>query len=477
MRRLGNDELAHASATELLRLIAARQVSPVDLTELFLDRIERLDGRLHSFLLLTPDLAREQARAAEQAVQRGEALGPLHGLPIPIKDTQMTAGIRTTSGSVWFEGRVPERDDAVVERVRAAGAVILGKTNASELGFVGTCQNLLGPDGGNPWNPDHTPGGSSAGAAAALAAYLCPLATGSDGGGSIRIPAHFCGIYGIKPTQGRVSFYSGGPSAPAPNIFSQSGPLARTVRDAALLLQVLAGHDPRDPLSLREEPADYVAAADRGIAGLRVAWSPDFGFADVHSDVSEVTYRAARAFEELGCQVEETKLRLDPPYDTYGAPMTANAFNRYRTLYESDGDRLMGYSTFFLEHGSRVTTADYARALAMIDRLRADFADLFEDYDLLLSPTARFPAFRNAPYPGEVSGTSEFPDQYFNGAFTMPINASGHPAASVPAGFSADGLPIGLQIVGRKGDEASVISASAAFEAARPWVHHRPPLS
>ena len=474
---MGNDELAYASATELLRLIAARKISPVELTELFLDRIGRLDPRLHAFLLLAPDVARERARAAEREVLSGGALGPLHGLPIPIKDTQMTAGIRTTSGSVWFKDRVPERDDAVVERVRAAGAVILGKTNASELGFVGTCQNLLGPDGGNPWNPDHTPGGSSAGAAAAVAAYLCPMATGSDGGGSIRIPSHFCGIYGIKPTQGRVSFYSGVESAPMPNIFSQSGPLARTVRDAALLLQILAGHDARDPLSLREEPADYVAAADRGIAVMRVAWSPDFGFADVHPDVAKVTYRAARAFEELGCHVEEAKLRLDPPYDTYGALMTANAYNRYRTLYESDGDRLMGYSTFFLEHGSRVTTADYARALGMVDRLRAAFADLFEDYDLLLSPTARFPAFRNAPYPGEVSGTSEFPDQYFNGAFTMPINASGHPAASVPAGFSADGLPIGLQIVGRKGDEAAVIAASAAFEVARPWAQNRPPVS
>ena len=196
---MGNEQLAYASATELLRLIAGKQVSPVELTELFFSRIERLDSRLNSFLLLTREAALAQARAAEAAVLRGDELGALHGLPISIKDTQMTAGIRTTMGSVWFEDRVPERDAAVVERVRAGGAVILGKTNASELGIVGTCQNLLGPDGGNPWNPDHTPGGSSAGAAAALAAYLCPLATGSDGGGSIRIPSHFCGIYGIKP--------------------------------------------------------------------------------------------------------------------------------------------------------------------------------------------------------------------------------------------------------------------------------------
>ena len=472
-----DEELAFAPASALLRLIAAKKVSPVELTELYLDRIERLDSQLRSFLLVAADEAMASAKAAETAVLRGDTLGPLHGLPIPIKDTQMTAGIRTTQGSLLFEDRVPERDSAVVERVRAAGAVVLGKTNAPELGFVGTCQNRLGPDGTNPWDTTRTPGGSSSGAAAALAAGLCPLATGSDGGGSIRIPANFCGVYGLKPTQGRVSGYTGIEGPPMPNIFSQSGPLSRTVRDAALLLRVLAGRDHRDPTTLRNAPSDFEAAVDADIGGMRIAWSPDFGFADVHPDVADVTYSAARAFENLGCHVEETNLKLDPPYDTYGALMTADSYARYGDYLTSHGDMLTDYGRFFIEHGSRVTAADYARSLGMIDRLKATMSDLFEDYDLLLSPTACFPAFRNGEYPGEVSGKSAFPDQYFNGAFTMPINAIGHTAATVPAGFSSDGLPIGLHIVGTRDGEEAVIAASASFERAQPWAQNRPPVS
>ncbi len=472
-----DEELAFAPAAELLRLIAGKHVSPVELTELYLDRIERIDSQLRSFILVAADEAMASARAAESAVLRGDSLGPLHGLPISIKDTQMTAGIRTTQGSLLFENRVPERDSAVVERVRAAGAVVLGKTNVPELGFVGTCQNRLGPDGTNPWDTSRTPGGSSGGAAAALAAGLCPLATGSDGGGSIRIPANFCGVYGLKPTQGRVSAYTGIEGPPMPNVFSQNGPLSRNVRDAAILLRTLAGRDHRDPTTLREAPPDFEAAVDADVGGMRVAWSPDFGFADVDQDVADVTYSAARAFEDMGCYVEETQIALDPPYDTYGALMTADSYAKYGGYLQSHGDLLTGYGRFFIEHGSRVTAADYARCIGMVDRLKATMSDLFEDYDLLLSPTACFPAFRNGEYPGEASGKSAFPEQYFNGAFTMPINAIGHTAATVPAGFSSDGLPIGLQIVGKRGGEEAVIAASASFERARPWAQNKPPVS
>ena len=342
-----NEDLAYAPATDLLGLIAAKQVSPVELTELYLGRIERLDSRLRSFILVAGDQAMASAKAAESAVLRGDTLGALHGLPISIKDTQMTAGIRTTQGSLLFKDRVPQHDSAVVERVRAAGAIVLGKTNAPELGFVGTCQNRLGPDGANPWDTSRTPGGSSGGAAAALAAYLCPLATGSDGGGSIRIPANFCGVYGIKPTQGRVSAYTGVEGPPMPNMFSQNGPLSRTVRDAALLLRVLAGRDSRDPTTLREAPPDFEAAVDSDISGLRAAWSPDFGFADVHPDVADVTYSAARVFEDLGCHVEETTLKLDPPYDAYGALMTADSYAKYGKYLPSHGDMLTGYGSLF----------------------------------------------------------------------------------------------------------------------------------
>ena len=244
---MASEELAYCSATELLELIATGQVSPVELTELYCERIGRLDPQLNSYLLLTRASAMEAAREAEAAVVRGDELGPLHGLPIPIKDTSNTAGIRTTMGSLLFKDNVPERDAAVVERVKGAGAIVLGKTNAPEQGMVGTCENRLREPGRNLWDTDRTPGGSSGGAAAAVAAYLCPIATGSDGGGSIRIPANFCGVYGIKPTQGRVSGYTGVDGPPMPYIFSQNGPIARTVRDAATLLQVMAGHDRRDP--------------------------------------------------------------------------------------------------------------------------------------------------------------------------------------------------------------------------------------
>ena len=472
-----DNELAFAPATELLELIASKKVSPVELTELYFDRIDRLDSKLNSYLLLTRDTAKESAKKAEEAVVRGDDLGPLHGLPIPIKDTQMTGGVRTTMGSLVTKDLVPERDSAVVERVLGAGAIMLGKTNVPEMGMVGTCENRLGDHGRNPWNTDHTPGGSSGGAAAAVAAGLCPIATGSDGGGSIRIPSTFCGVYGIKPTQGRVSGYTGLDGAPMPNIFSQSGPLSRTVGDAALLLQVLAGHDPRDPTSLREAPPDFVGAVDNDVARLRIAWSPDFGFAEVDPEVLQVTSKAAQLFEELGCHVEDSDLVLEPPYDVFGPIMAADSYATTGHYLDTHRDQLTEFAIFFLEMGAKVTTADYAAALGQVDVLKARMDDLFEEYDLLLSPTACFPAFPNETFPGSIRGESAYPEQYWNGAFTLPINVIGHTAASIPAGFSSGGLPIGLHIVGRRGDEETVLAASAAFERASPWIQHRPAVS
>ncbi len=473
-----NDELAFAPATELLELISTKQVSPVELTELYFSRIDKLDSQLNSFLLLTYDGAMKAARAAEESVIRGDELGPLHGLPIAIKDTQMTAGVRTTSGSLLFEDRVPEKDAAVVERVLGAGAIMMGKTNVPEFGAVGTCENRLGDDGRNPWNTDRTPGGSSGGAAAAIAACLCPMATGSDGGGSIRIPASFCGVYGIKPSQGRISAYTGMEGAQHAVAFSQSSPISRTVRDAALLLQVMAGHDPRDPGSLRETPPDFLAALVQDIKGLRIAWSPDYGFAAVDPDVLDVTSRAARVFQELGCQVDDAGLVVDPPYDAYGPLYEASSYESYGSYLKTHGEQLTHFARFFIERGAKISGADRATAIGLIDRLKAQMAGFFEEYDLLLSPVTSVTALAVGEFPDEIGGKPAYPHRYFGfHPFTYPINAIGYPAASVPAGFSADGLPIGLHIVGRKGDEESVIAASAAFERSRPWIRHRPPVS
>ena len=472
-----DERLAYVPASDLLELIAAKQVSPVELAAMFFERIDRLDPQLNSFLLVTRDLAMEQARAAEDAVMRGDDLGPLHGLPVPIKDTQMTAGVPSTMGSVVFQDRVPERNAAVVERVLKAGAVMPGKTNVPEFGMVGTCENSLGVLGRNPWNTDRTPGGSSGGAAAAVAAGLCPMATGSDGGGSLRIPANFCGIYTIKPTQGRVSGYTGLGGPPLPSIFSQSGPLTRTVRDAAILLQVMAGFDRRDQASIRRSPPDFVAATGRAIDGLRIGWTPDFGFAPGRPEVVDVTSKAARVFEELGCTVEEVSMVLPEPYDSFGPMQAAGVYNSLGQYLDEYGDRMTAFARFFIEMGSRVTTEDYMRAEGRIAELKATFDDAFETCDLILSPVSCFPAFPNETFPGSITGDSSYPVQYWNGAFTMHANAIGHPAASVPAGLSADGLPIGLQIIGRKFDEETVLAASAAFEEARPWVQWRPAVS
>ena len=354
-----DEKLAFTPATEMRELIATKQVSPVEITELYFDRIERLDSQLNSYLTLDRDGAMKTAKAAEEAVIRGDELGLLHGIPISVKDLEMTKGIRTTRGSLVHKDDVPDVDSPVVERVRQAGAVILGKTNCSEFGALGVNQNLLGDHCRNPWNTDRTTGASSGGAGAAMAASLCSLATGGDGGGSIRIPCSFCGIYGIKPTQGRVPKYVA-PGAPyAINLFAQSGPMTRTVRDSALLLQAMAGYHPMDPTTMRETPPDFMAAVDRDIKGLRIAWSPDFGYAGVEPEVAEVTAAAATVFEELGCSVEESNLDLEGSWDTYWPISAASQLSAGGHLLEKAADQLTWYVREGIEAGLDVSGMDY----------------------------------------------------------------------------------------------------------------------
>ena len=450
-----DDQLAFSPSTELRDLIASKQVSPVEVTELYFSRIDRIDSKLNSYLTLARNEAMAGARAAEQAVVRGDTLGPLHGLPISLKDLEMTRGIRTTSGSLAYKDRVPNEDSIVVERVRGAGAILLGKTNTPEFGLLGMTENRLGDHCRNPWNTDRT--------------------TGSDGGGSVRIPSSFCGVYGIKPTQGRVPRYSGAAPALA-NHLGQSGPITRTVGDSAMLLQVMAGSDPRDASALRKTPPDFVAALERDIKGLRIGWSRDYGYAAVDPEVVEVTSKAAQVFGELGCAVTDSDLALDSPFDTFWTLFSAGAYASNRILLENQSDLLTEYARECFENGAAVTGADYAGALGNMDRLKAQFADIFDSVDLLWSPTMAVPPLEVGQRLASIAGREVHPFWGYL-PFTYPINLIGHPAASVPCGFSADGLPIGLHIVGRPGDEETVIAASAAFERARPWIGHRPPVS
>ena len=471
-----DDNLAFAPASELREMIGEKQVSPVELTALYYERIDRLDSQLHAYLTLCRDEAMQAARDAESAVMRGDDLGALHGVPISIKDLELTKGVRTTSGCLVFKDRIPDEDSIVVERVKASGAIVLGKTNTPEFGHRGTTENKLGDACRNPWNTERTPGGSSGGAAAALAAGLCAISTGSDGGGSVRIPASFCGLYGIKPTQGRVPRY-GGRAAPAvANQLSQSGPITRTVKDSAILLQALAGPDARDAGSLRDTPADYLAALDRDVSGLRIGWSPDFGYAAVDPEVVDVCGEAAQVFGELGCKVSDSGFALDAPQEAFRVLFAVNTYASLGYLLHEHGDDLTGYFRANMEYAATLTAADYARALGELDAVKAQFDKYFDDFDLLLSPTMAVPAFEIEQHPTSIGGQEV--DPFFGYLpFTYPINAIGHPAASVPCGFSSDGMPIGLHIVGRHGDEETVLAASAAFERAMPWAENRPPVS
>jgi len=472
-------ELAFTPAYRLRKLVAEKQVSPVELTELCLRRIKVLNPRLNAFLTIAAEQALASARAAEDAVTRGKDLGPLHGIPVSIKDLVPTRGIRTTHGSLIHEDWVPERDEIVVERIRQAGAVLVGKTNTPEFGQSGTCENRLGDACRNPWNTERTSGGSSGGAAASVATGMTAIALGNDGGGSVRIPASFCGIYGIKPTQGRVPRRNACLASWHPIKFSQEGPLTRSVRDAAILLQVMARpHPDGDPHSLREEPPDFVAGLDKSVKGLRIAWSADLGSAPVDPEVRQATEDAVRLFKEMGAEVDAPDFQVDMEELTQGfmAQFYAGVAANMRKELDEHGDLLTDYVRRNIREGLELPGSEYYLGLARIERFRAQMSELFSRYDLLVTPTLAVPAFPVGQNPDTIDGKSVDPRIGFH-AFTYPFNVSGSPAASVPCGFSADGLPIGLQIVGRSGDEVTVLRASAAFEEARPWADKRPAAS
>ncbi|OGL09151.1 MAG: glutamyl-tRNA amidotransferase [Candidatus Rokubacteria bacterium RIFCSPLOWO2_02_FULL_73_56] len=469
---MSDARLCWLPATELAALIRRKKVSPVEVVDAVLDRIERLNPRLNAFVTLTAETARREAKAAERALARRSAKpGPLHGVPFSVKDLVITRGVRTTFGTPLYRDNVPAEDAPMVERLRAAGAIMLGKTNTPTFGWIGATHNLLFGPTRNPWNLERTPGGSSGGASAAAAAGLGPLHVGTDGGGSIRIPASFAGIFGHKPSYGRIPTY---PPSGAWSL-SHIGPMTRTVADAALMLQVSAGPDERDQYSLPAERVDYVRALARGVKGLRAAYTDDLGFAEaVDPEVRAVCARAARAFRETGCRVEEAKPGWPSPHDCWYEIFCGGIATRLAPYLDRRSEIEPGLYRII---EAELTHPPTAYVQAWFDRLAwwEHPRRLFEKYDLLLTPTIACPPFAvGLDNPAEIAGTAVAPYAWI--PFTFPFNLSGQPAASVPCGFTKDGLPIGLQIVGRRGDDASVLRAAAAFERARPWAQHRPPL-
>ena len=462
-------DLAYTPATELVALIRAKKLSPVELTRAVLERIERLNPRLNAFVTVTAEAALAAARTAEQAVMKGGPLGAIHGLPFSVKDLALTQGVPTKFGSHIFADRVGEVDAPYVRRLHEAGGVMVGKTTSPEFGWKALGDSPLTGITRNPWNTNTTTGGSSAGAGAAAAAALGPLHQGSDGAGSIRIPSGFCGIVGIKASYGRVPLW------PVSNndYATHAGPMTRTVADAALMLSVMAGPDDVDGTCLEAPPADYVGHLDRGVKGLRIAFSPDLGSLRVDAEVATPVAAAARAFEALGATVEEVKPGFADTTDMIRLIWGAHYIGNYGQYLDQWRDRMDPGLVACMDEAKRWSAADYVamrgRKINFWDSVRP----LFERYDLLLTPTTSVAAFEVGRL--NPAGWPQHAWDWFPWAsFSYPFNFTGQPAATVPAGFTPGGLPVGLQIVGRRFADLTVLQAARAFETARPWAGRKP---
>ncbi len=467
------NELCRKSAVELAGLISRKEVSPVEVLEAFLERIRQVNPRLNAVVTLEEDKAREAAKRAEDQIARGEQIGPLHGVPLTIKDNVFTEGTRTTLGSRLMEDFVPEEDAVLVRRLKDAGAIMLGKTNLPEFGLIPITDNSLFGPTRNPWDLDKTSGGSSGGAAAGVAAGMFPLSSGNDGGGSIRIPASLCGTFGIKPSLGRVPMY---PRFPGFETMNHEGPISWTVEDAALMLQVMAGPHEGDRLSLPPGDYHYPAALKRGVKGMRIAYSPDLGYAQVDPEVKEITYQAARIFEEIGCEVEEINPQLPNLEDALQAKAITEAVAANEAHLEVWKEKAYPLYLGMLEMAGSYSGTDMARHQFRREELWEQVRFIFKDYKVLLTPTTAVPAFTSGEGgplgPPTIDGKEVGPLSWI--AFTYPFNFTGQPAASVPCGFTREGLPVGLQVIGPRFDEHTVFAVCGAFEKAMPWVEQRP---
>jgi amidase len=466
-------DLCFASATALAALIRRRKVSPLEVTKAVLARIERQNPTLNAYCTVAAEQALDASKRATAALKRRAALGALHGVPVSIKDLTLTKGIRTTEGSKIFEHRVPDRDALVVERLRAAGATVVGKTNTPEFGAgANTFNAVFGPTR-NPWNPALTCGGSSGGAAVALATGMGHLAEGSDLGGSLRIPAAFCGVVGFRTTPGLVPVW---PATLAWDPWSVQGPMARTVSDTALMLAAIAGADPRAPLSYPVDTRMFARAvrAPR-IKGVRVAWGGSLGITPVDDEVLEICHAATAVLRKLGARVDDAHPDFDGLHEIVAVSRGAGMVARHAEKLETWRGVMQDNLVKNIDYGLTLAAADIGRAERMRTELWHRVREFYGRYDLIVTPTTAVPPFPlEVVYPSEIGGKRM--THYIEWALlTYAFTVVGLPAISVPCGFTRAGLPVGLQIAGRWRDEAGVLRAAAAFEAAQPWAHRRPP--
>jgi amidase len=466
-----SQDLTDQTAIEIANLIRTRAVSPVEATRFFLERIERINPQLNAFVSVTADKALTRAREAEQRVMTADttALGPFHGVPIAIKELANVAGERSTGASPAFASRIAAEHDEGIARLFRAGAIMLGKTNSPEFGLNATTEDGLFPPTRNPWNTAHSAGGSSGGSGAALAARLVPFAEGSDGGGSIRIPASACGLVGLKPSRTRV------PSAPYAGTlvegFASSGPMARSVADVALGLDVMGGPAVGDPFRTELPDRSFFSAIGETLPNLRVAWTATSPTGSVDPDVAAAVEKTRDALADLGHHLTEGFPEMDGLWPLW--PTIANAYTASMDI--EDPDLLGTHARTSWDHGMTISARDYIRARNDVYAITRRILAWFEDYDVLLCPTLTRP-----PVPlGELDKAGQevwdLLAEYI--PFTYWVNMTGQPGMSLPLAWSSDGLPIGVQLVGRQLAERTLITLAAQLEQIFPWADRRPPVS
>jgi aspartyl-tRNA(Asn)/glutamyl-tRNA(Gln) amidotransferase subunit A len=457
------DEVWKLGVQGLLEAYQRGATDPLEVVGCLLNRIHKINPKINAIVTLNEEAALNEAKAKKEAISKGGPLGPLHGVPILIKDNIFTKAIRTTFGSKLYQDYVPDEDAVLVERLKAAGAIVMGKTNLPEFGLIPVTDNALFGPTSNPWDLARVSGGSSGGSAAAVASFLAPAAIGNDGGGSIRIPASLCGVVGLKPQFGRVPMY---PRLPGWETMAHEGPITRSVEDACLLMDVLAGPDERDRFTIQGPGFRFMDALQGGVSGMRIAYAQSLGYTVVDQEIARITKKAVFRLEEKGAAVEEVQLSLPSLETDIMAKVLSDTLAAMEGVWAKWEPVMYPLYKTFLPMGNMITALDVARIQFHREDLWEKLRRLFEGYDLLLCPTTAVSAFPRAelgPIGPETIGDEAVGPFAWIG-FTYPFNFTGQPAASIPCGLTSEGLPVGLQVVGRRFDERSVLSACHCLE-------------
>jgi len=475
VNNMNKEEICFMSAIDMFDAIRRQELTSIEITETIIERIEKINPITNAYCTTTFDLAREMAREADDKVKKGEKLGLLNGIPTSIKDLNPVKGIRTTYGSKIYEDHIPDHDDIAVRRLKKEGCVILGKTNTPEFGFKGVTDNLIFGYSRNPWKLDLTTGGSSGGAASAVVSGLGPLAQGSDGGGSIRHPSSFCGAFGLKPSFGRVPRY--------PKLFPLGldlaviGPIVRNVKDAALMLDAMKGPFEGDKATLPKDGFRYIDKISEVPEGLKIGYSLDLGYAKaVDTEVEKNILNSVELFENFGWNIERVKMKLRKAQLSFTTIWTSTLGYNLKSYLKEWEDKMDPDLVKLIEAGLGYDGMSLPRALAVRAQVYETIYKVFKNYDILITPSTAIPAFKlGIMFPSKINGINVSPTAWM--PFSFPFNMTGHPAASIPSGWSSNRLPIGMQIIGKRFDELTVLQVSKAFEELAPWQDKRPNFS